>query len=260
MAMDDAPPVAWHVQDFTIAEAALVAEYGLARGVGLSLTSFYRQVTTRVRFQDADRRPVVLPNGDIHHRDETLTGPGDPWAFVVTGKALGPWSLAARAGVSVPLGRTRENPFELGRRGLPHEHVQFGTGTWDPMLGFALGRRVGPTTLVASGLARLPVYENGHGYQAGRRYDASLSADRRLAGRWRVQGGLDLAHEAAERWSGVVEEEGNIGRTDLLAGLALAREIGAAGALTLQVKVPLVTRAHGAQVDYPAIVSLGWAR
>jgi hypothetical protein len=260
MAMDDAPPVMWHVQDFTIADAGLVTEYGLGRGLGLSLTSFFREVRTRVRFQDAARQPVVLAGGDIHHRDETLAGPGDPWALLVAGRSVGAWSVGGRAGVSIPIGQTVENPFDLGRRGLVHEHVQFGTGTWDPMLGLSVGRRLGPTTVVASALARLPLYANGHDYRAGRRYDTSLVADRRLGGPWRAQAGLDLAHESAERWSGIVEEEGNIGRTDLLAGLGVARVFGTAGALSLQVKVPLVTRAHGAQVDYPAIVSLGWIR
>ena len=260
MAMDDAPPVAWHVQDITAADAALVAEYGLASGLGLSLTSFYRQVTTRIHFQDEARRPVVLPNGDIHHRNETLSGVGDPWALVVGSKAVGPWSIAARAGVSIPLGRTEENPFELGRRGLPHEHIQFGTGTWNPMFGLSVGRHLGKTSVFGSVLTRLPLYENGHGYRAGDRYDASLVADRRLGGRWRAQAGLDLAHESAERWSGVIEEEGNLGRTDLLAAAALVRQVGTAGALSLQVKVPLFTHAHGSQVDYPAIVGLAWSR
>ncbi|HEU0092826.1 MAG TPA: hypothetical protein VFS78_11965 [Vicinamibacteria bacterium] len=260
MAMDDAPPVAWHVQDLTVADAALVAEYGVARGVGLSLTSFYRQVTTRIHFQDLERRPVVLPQGDIHHRNETLTGIGDPWALAVASKVVGKWSLAARAGVSVPLGHTVENPFALGRRGLPHEHIQFGTGTWNPMLGLSVGRHLGQTSVIASALARLPVYQNAHGYRAGRRYDASLVADRRLRGPWRAQAGLDLAHESAERWSGVIEEEGNLGRTDLLVSAALVRQVGSAGALSLQVKVPLFTHAHGSQVDYPAIVGLAWSR
>jgi hypothetical protein len=260
MAMDDAPPVAWHVQDIRVADVAWVAEYGVTRGLGLSLTSFYRQVTTRIHFQDAGRQPVVLPNGDIHHRNETLTGPGDPWALVVAGKALGPWSTAVRAGVSIPLGRTEENPFALGRRGLPHEHIQFGTGTWDPLLGVSMGRAVGKTRIFASALARWPRYENGHGYRAGDRFDASLGAERRLGGPWRVQAGLDLAHERAERWSGVIEEEGNLGRTDLLTSAALVRQVGAAGALSLQVKVPLFTHAHGSQVDYPAIVGLAWSR
>ena len=125
---------------------------------------------------------------------------------------------------------------------------------------FLGGRALGKARVIASALARLPRYENEHGYRAGHRYDASLVADRRLGGRWRVQGGLDLAHEKAERWSGVIEEEGNLGRTDLLVSAALVRQIGAAGALSLQVKVPLVSRAHGSQVDYPAIVGLAWSR
>src|SRR5205823_7992859 len=109
-------------------------------------------------------------------------------------------------------------------------------------------RRFGPTTLALHVLGRFAFSENGHGYRAGDRYDASLTADRRLARRWRVQAGLHLAREQAERWGGIVEEEGNLGRTDVLASAALAREIGAAGALTLDLKVPLYTHAVRAQL------------
>jgi hypothetical protein len=260
MAMDDAPPVAWHVQDITLANTSLAAEYGLARGVGLALASFYRQVHARVRFQDEARAPVVLPSGDIHHRNETLRGPGDPWAMVVVGGGVGAWSIAGRAGVSVPLGRTEPNPFELGRRGLPHQHIQFGTGTWDPIVGLALGRRFTWATLVASAQARLVAYANGHGYRAGDRYDGSAFIERRLGARWRVQGGFDVGHEAAERWSGIVEEEGNLGRTDVLASAAMVRQVGRAGALVLSLKVPVYTHAVRAQVDYPLIVGFGWSR
>jgi hypothetical protein len=256
----DEPPVAWHVQDITVADAAFVTEYGIARGLGLSLTAFYRQATTRVRFQDEARQDVVVPGGDIHHRNETLDGPGDPWALLVTGRAFGPWSLGVRGGVSIPIGRTEENPFALGRQGLSHQHIQFGAGTWNPLAGVTLGRRLGAATLTGSVLARIVTYENDHGYRAGNRYDLSLRAERRLHGPWLVAGGLDLAREDAERWNGVIEEEGNLGRTDLLAAFALAHRMGAAGAATLQVRVPLLVRASGAQVDYPVIVSLGWSR
>jgi hypothetical protein len=258
--LEDGPPVAWHVQDITVADAAFLTEYGIAPGVGLSLTAFYRQATTRIRFQDAARQDIVFPGGDIHHRNETLHGPGDAWALVATGRAYGPWSVGLRGGVSIPLGRTEENPFELGRQGLSHQHIQFGTGTWNPMAGVSLGRHGGAATLTGSVLARIVLYENDHGYRAGNRYDASLRAERRRAGPWLIAGGFDLAHEEAERWSGIIEEEGNLGRTDLLAALAAARRIGAAGAVTLQVRVPLLVHAHGAQVDYPVIVSLGWSR
>ena len=258
---EDGPPLVWHVQDIRVADVVAVAEYGLKPGLGLNLTAFYRQVTTRIHFLDDVREPIDLPEGDIHHRNETLNGVGDPWALVVGSRAFGPWSTAVRAGVSVPLGRTEENPFELGRRGLPHEHIQFGTGTWNPILGLSVGRHLGQVSLFGSALARVPLYANVHGYRAGDRFDASVVAERRLrGGPWRLQAGLDLAHERAERWNGVIEEEGNLGRTDLLVSGTLVRQVGAAGAFSLQVKVPLFTRAHGAQVDYPAIIGVAWSR
>jgi hypothetical protein len=230
---------------------------GFSGGVGLELTTFIRTMVSRIRFEDLDGRPIEVPGGDIHHRNETLTGPGDPWLTAVLGRSVGRWSAAVRAGVTVPLGKTEENPFALGRRGLPHQHIQFGTGTWDPLAGAAIGRKFGEVVGTAGVLARLPVTTNDHGYRAGRRVQAFLAGDRRLAGAWRAQAGLDYARETAETWDGIVEEEGNLGRSDLLLSAGVARLIGGR-ALVFTVKVPLRTRARAAQVDYPAIVSVGW--
>lgn len=248
----------WHVQQLTIAETTAVAARGFRGGFGLELVTFLRRIDSRIRFEDAERRPIVLPGGDIHHRNETLVGPGDPWLLGVVGRQGGPLSLALRAGVTIPLGRTEENPFELGRRGLTHQHIQFGTGTWDPLAGASVGRRFGEVVGTASVLARLPVSANDHGYHAGRRVQAAVGADRRLAGAWRIQAGIDYGRESAETWNGIVEEEGNLGRSDLMLSVGLARIFGRR-ALVLTAKVPVRTRANGAQVDYPAILVLGWA-
>ena len=70
--------------------------------------------------------------------------------------------------------------------------------------------------------------------------------------------GVDYGHETAETWSGRIEEEGNLGRSDLLLSAGVARIFGTR-ALILTAKVPLRTRSNGVQVEYPAIVSLGWA-
>ena len=240
-------------------ETAVTAARGFGGGWGVETVAFLRAVNSRIRFQDLDRRPIDLPGGDIHHRNETLVGSGDPWVMAVIGRRVGALSAAFRAGVTVPLGRTEENPFARGRRGLPHQHIQVGTGTWDPLVGAGAGRRFGDVVVSANVLARLPVSANGHGYRAGRRIQASLSGDRRIAGAWRLLAGLDYGHETAETWNGMIEEEGNLGRSDLLLSAGVARAFGAR-ALVLSVKVPLRTRAHGAQVDYPAIVVLGWAQ
>jgi hypothetical protein len=113
----------------------------VARGLGVEAVVALRGVRTRIRFEDVRHQPIVVPNGSIHHRNETLSGPGDPWLLLHRAQVLGAWTLAARGGVSVPLGRTEPNPFDLGRRGLPHQHIQFGTGTWDPLVG--VGRAAG---------------------------------------------------------------------------------------------------------------------
>lgn len=240
-------------------DTAVSLSRGLGGGFGVEYVGFLRHVTTSIRFEDLERSPIVVPEGDIHHRDETLIGPGDPWLMAVTGRRLGAWSAAFRAGVTVPLGKTEENPFELGRRGLPHQHIQFGTGTWDPLAGAAVARRVGQVTASLSALARVPVTTNGHGYRAGRRLQISSAGDRRITGPWRAQAGLDYSHETAETWDGRVEEEGNLGRSDLLLSAGIVRELGGR-ALVFTLRVPLRTRSNGVQVDYPAIVSLGWAQ
>jgi hypothetical protein len=247
------------VQDITSVATGFTAAHGLRRGLGLELTAFYRHADTRIRFEDEQRRPLDWPQGDIHHRNETLNGPGDPWLLLHGARNAGPWTLSARAGASLPLGRTEPNPFALGRQGLPHQHIQFGTGTVDPMLGVGAGRRFGATTLELSALGRFPVATNGHGYQAGARYLVTLESTRKLATHWFAGAGLQLAREDAETWDGRVEEEGNLGRTDVLLALALTRGVGRSG-LTLGVQIPLYTHAVGAQLSYPVIVSLGVSR
>ena len=258
--MDEEPFPIFHEEDLTISEAAFVSEVGLVRGLGIEAVVPWRFVRTRIRFEDLEHRPIVVPNGSIHHRNETLSGPGDPWLLMHGARALASWTVAARAGVSIPLGSTEPNPFALGRLGLPHQHIQFGTGTWDPIVGLAAGRRFGPFGFTVHTLGRLVFGTNDHGYRAGDRFYASAALDRRVAGPWRAIVGIDLARENAETWDGRIETEGNLGRTDVLASVGLTRPLGRAGGLHVTAKIPLVTRATGAQVRYPVIVAVGFSR
>jgi len=258
--MDEEPFPIFHEQDLTISEIAFVTEAGLARGLGVEAVVPLRWVRTRIRFEDLEHQPIEVPNGSIHHRNETLSGPGDPWLLLHGARGLGAWTMAARGGVSIPLGRTEPNPFELGRRGLAHQHIQFGTGTWDPVVGLAAGRRLGPVGFTVNGLAHLVFATNKHGYQAGDRFYASAALDRRIAGAWRGSAGLDLAREQTETWDGRIEMEGNLGRTDLLASIGVTRPLGRAGSFHVTAKIPLVTRATGAQVRYPVIIAVGVSR
>ena len=250
----------WHVQSIFVSELAVSAARGFAPGVGASLTVPVRLVRDHIRFEDLSRAPYEPPSPDTHHRNETLLHLADPTAALVLARPFGPWVASATTGVSVPLGRTEPNPFELGRQGLPHQHIQFGTGTWNPVASVSLGRPWGRTTLTLAGTGKWVLYENTHGYRAGDRYTAMLDVGRRLSPAWGADAGLTLAHEKPETWDGRLEEEGNLGRSDLFLGLGVTRGIPGRGAFSLRVQFPLKSESEGNQVSYPFVLSLGYTR
>ncbi|HEY6147755.1 MAG TPA: hypothetical protein VIZ69_08645, partial [Thermoanaerobaculia bacterium] len=78
-------------------------------------------------------------------------------------------SVIVGAGLSIPLGRTEPNPIVLGREGKKHEHIQFGSGTVDPLVSILWSRplpALAGIVLAASADAQIPLYENSRGYRA----------------------------------------------------------------------------------------------
>jgi hypothetical protein len=138
----DEPPQL-HDQHFAIAELRASLEHGFTEALGVEVQLPVRLNRTTVSFTAPDGTPLVLDYQNIHHRDETLFGLGDPWVLGRYAWRLGDLGLTARAGFTVPLGNTVENPFALGEEGLPHQHVQFGTGTVRPLLGLEASRSWG---------------------------------------------------------------------------------------------------------------------
>jgi len=248
----------WHVQRLLIGELALSAACGLTSGLGVGLTVPLRQVRDRIRFEDLARNPYVPPEPDTHHRNETLLHVADPQLAALLTGASGAWTVNASLGTSIPIGRTEPNPFALGRLGLPHQHIQFGTGTWDPMLSVAALRSLGEVGISASVSAKVTLSENTHGYRAGNRYGILLGANRKLGGIWGTNLGMTLDRESPEKWDGQIEVEGNLGRTDLMLAAGIGRAVPRVGSFGIKVQVPLKTWATGEQVKYPLIVSLGW--
>lgn len=249
-----------HDQNLFSTDLTLDADVGLRDHFSLEVIAGARQVTDRIRFLDLDGNSYAPPVPDFHHRNETLVGPTDPWLMLHTGWGFEGWTFEAKAGVTIPIGATVENPFELGREGLPHQHVQFGTGTWDPVAGASVARSMGSWSLSAWTLNRLTLATNTHGYQSGHKLLAGIQG---VTGfglqRWRFTGGLDIFRETPERWGGVIEEEGNLGRTDLIVDVSAAWSFAKTWSLSVGAKIPVFTDASGEQTTYPAIVNLGIA-
>lgn len=237
------------------------AQYGLAPWLSLAASLPIRAVTTRVRYTDLEGRPHEPDPGDVHHEDRTIAGLADPMLLAIAGKSFGPVGFAVRLGAMVPLGRTLdEDPFALGRRGIRHEHVQFGSGTVRPVVGSALGVDLGSFGLdgwfvgILSSASNAIGYRPGHRMIAGGRISSALGTTR---GRFGLGG--EVSHESTETWSGLRPDEGNLGRTDVTALLTGRWSLAARLSIFGVARVPVHVHAVGAQLSYPLLLQIGLA-
>lgn len=235
------------------ADLTLSAQWGIAPGLGLEALVPLRLNRQRITFRTMEGTPFTPDPPDYHHTNRTLTGAADPWLLVAAGTTRGPWSLGARLGASLPLGSTVENPFALGEEGLPHEHVQFGSGTVQPIASLGVGRALGSWSATALGFARFGAWTNHHGYRAGDQWLVQAFAGSALGTQhMHFTAGPTLFHESAESWDDRVESEGNLGRTDVYADVQASWSpphlpLGVSG----QLRVPVWSRVTGSQFDVP---------
>jgi hypothetical protein len=251
-----------HDQHLYTTDLSADFELGLAPNLALHILAGIRQVTDRIQYLDLEGAAFTPPIPDTHHRNETIIGPTDPWIMMHFGTDLdsNTWIVSAQGGITLPFGSTVANPFRLGDLGIPHEHVQLGTGTVDLVTGLSIERRFEALRISAWTLDRFTVFTNRFGYKAGHRLLGALQASSPLGtGDFDFTLGIDLFREMAETWSGVVESEGNLGRTDLFADAGIAWRFADGYRAMLDVKVPFWTHATGEQVHYPAILTLGIA-
>jgi len=116
----------------------------------------------------ADRDAAIL-SGSYHHRTETYEGFSD-FEFGVGWRKrdiLGEDSVFRFSlGVTLPVGDYEKNdPLAAGDEGREHLHIQFGNGTFDPVMDFYLGIPLAKKwSFNLYGKGRFPLYENSAGY------------------------------------------------------------------------------------------------
>ncbi len=261
----DEPPQL-HDLRFYVAELRPILAVGLTGQLALEAQLPMRVVHTRVQFRRLDGTPFEPDYQNIHHRNETIYGMADPWLLGRVTGSFGRFALTTRAGVGLPVGSTEEDPFVRGRAGLPHQHIQLGTGTVHPVFGLDLAFNLDTVRLGAYGQVLYFLYENRHGYRPGSRYLGGLTADTEVSDGLRAGLGADLANEQPERWQGEVYQDGNVGRTDLLVGGMLSYTTGST-TTSLSARFPVwqhfvETGTHGGepgQLTYPVILGLSVA-
>jgi thiol-disulfide isomerase/thioredoxin len=247
-----------HDQTLLVTEARLAADVGITRRISLGVMLPVRVVSTGITYLDADGMEVTLVNDGIHHRDETVSGIADPMLLGAVTERFAGVRWTARAGFTVPIGRTEEDPFV--NEDVPHQHIQMGTGTVNPVIAVEAVRAAGVWSFGGFAMTQQVLYENSKGYQAGDRYAGGVMARRGLGDAWSVRGGVEVQAETAERWQGVVHtDDGNQGRVDVMLVGGASWAATRALSVDLAVKVPVVTHVVGGQLDMPAVVEIGAA-
>lgn len=135
----------------------------------------------------------------------------------------------AGIGVSLPTGRTEEDPWALGAQGLRHQHIQFGTGTVDPVVRLDYSRLADPVGFLVSTSLQTPAYENSEGYRASPLFDFSIGPRVRIDD-WLVVGASYVAsYQGRATWSGLADENSGY----FLQGVSVTAPIRLAAGFTL---------------------------
>jgi len=155
-----------------------------------------------------------------------------------------------------PSGDTEPDPFRLGEQGRPHQHIFFGTGTYDPLVGLELYRP--SSSLPTAGWLRLrtSLSANSFGHRAGTRVSSGIGVNPAFGLKsWSFLGQLELYHEEPSRWDD--RNARNSGRTDLLGNLGVFWTPATDWNLHVVVQIPENLSARGGQLELSPTVSFG---
>ena len=72
----------------------------------------------------------------------------------------------------------------------------------------------------------MSLYQNKYGFRAGARMLGGAQVRRRLFRTFTGGAGVDVMYEGAERWDGRILQDGNLGRTEVLASVAAMQPFG----------------------------------
>ena len=209
----------------------------------------------------SEDKQAILRSRDIHHRNETYTGFSDADLFLgykIRGLFKTDDVLSARFGTTIPIGNTEENPWDLGDAGIEHLHIQFGTGTFNPIanLQYNLPLYRG-LTMTASGRGMLPFYENSKTYRGSAELGWTAGFSYRLFDWLSFSGNYLGFYQSAAAWAG--ERDINTGlRYNMAAfGMSLATLEGIS--VAANVMFPLTQETlynEGDAIEFGTLVSL----
>lgn len=192
-----------------------------------------------------DEVAAIEASADSHHRSEHLEGFGDA-SLLVSRRLRDVWTagdrLSLALGTTLPTGGTEDDPLAAGELGLPHEHVQFGSGTFDPLVELAWHAPIAPDWRIGSSIAwRVPLSRSTNGYRGPVEGSATLRCDYDGFDDVVLRAGMVAHGQGFADWNG--ERDENTGMLALGALLGASRSLGGGVVARIDFVVPLHQRA-----------------
>ena len=209
----------------------------------------------------SEERQAILRSRDIHHRNETYAGLSDSDLFLgykMRGLFKTGDVLFARLGTTVPIGKTEENPWKLGDAGVEHLHIQFGTGTFNPIanLRYSLPLYQG-VMITASARGMFPFYENSKTYQGPIELSYTAGFTYRFFDWLSFNGNYLGFYQSAAAWAG--ERDINTGLRYSMAALGMSMVTLNDISVSANVMFPLTQETlydEGDAIEFGTLVSL----
>lgn len=247
-----------HDLDILLSQTTLNVSYGVHRRVSLDARIPFRVTKIEATFSRLDGSE--LPGFEsIHHRDETLSGLADPVLganySVLNPGDWGPGSLSIRTGVSLPLGGTESDPFVLGKDGVTHQHMFFGTGTFVPVLGLTWNVPFSKWNLGGWTEVQLALYSNDKGYTPPTLYQGGIGAQTSFGLEdWWFRLEPQVMVETPAQWETGQAE--NSGRMAILGSGAFGCALGEGFGIGVDMIGTIASLTEGDQIDIPLVGSL----
>ena len=151
-------------------------------------------------------REAIIRNRDNHHRNETYIGFADADLFLgyrMQGLLRENDFVMARVGTTIPFGKTEEDPWKLGDAGLEHLHIQFGTGTFNPVADLYYSLPIYNGLYASASIrGKLPFYENSKTYRGSREVTYTSGLSYRVSDWLTFQAGYLGFYQSYAQWAG----------------------------------------------------------
>ena len=129
-----------------------------------------------------------------------LFGIGDPTTSIGNVFWWEGWGIFPSIQLSLPFGKTEENPYLQAQESQAHQHIQMGTGSVIPALNISFFYDNIHWGILSSINKSLPFYANTYEYKPGSSTDWSIGYWQKFNPTFTLMGQLRGMHTAPERW------------------------------------------------------------